>query len=79
MYQLPAPVLERQVFNNCYSLCNKAFSKMSKEERVRACYHHACLQWVSGGSFTNSSLRKRFDIPKTKLSYGIKSNKRQSK
>ena len=40
----------------------KKFSKMTTEERIRACYQHACLQWVSGQSLTNSSLRKRFGI-----------------
>ena len=65
MYQLPAPSFRVTGFSTIVTLfATKQFSKMSKEERVRACYHHACLQWVSGGPFTNSSLRKRFDISK---------------
>ena len=35
---------------------------MGKEDKVRACYQHACLQWVSGTQLTNNSLRKRLGI-----------------
>jgi predicted HTH transcriptional regulator len=35
---------------------------MTNEERIRACYQHACLQYVSNDRMTNSSLRKRFAI-----------------
>jgi predicted HTH transcriptional regulator len=35
---------------------------MSKEDKVRACYQHACLCYVTNEDMTNSSLRKRFGI-----------------
>lgn len=35
---------------------------MIKQERHRATYQHACLQWVSNQRMTNTSLRKRFGI-----------------
>ena len=35
---------------------------MTKEERLRACYQHACLQWVANQRMTNATLRKRFGI-----------------
>ena len=35
---------------------------MSKEDRVRACYQHACLQYVSKKQMSNASLRIRFGI-----------------
>lgn len=35
---------------------------MTQKERVRACYQHACLQFVSNEEMTNSSVRKRFGI-----------------
>ena len=35
---------------------------MEREERVRACYQHACLQWVSGQVRTNANLRQRLGI-----------------
>jgi ATP-dependent DNA helicase RecG len=40
----------------------RGFPQMTKEERQRACYQHACLQWVANQRMTNSSLRKRFGI-----------------
>jgi len=35
---------------------------MDKKERVRACYQHACLKYVSNEKMTNQSLRDRFQI-----------------
>lgn len=35
---------------------------MSRADRVRACYQHAGLQYVSNRQMTNASLRKRFSI-----------------
>jgi hypothetical protein len=35
---------------------------MERDERVRACYQHACLQWVSGQVRTNANLRQRLGI-----------------
>ena len=38
------------------------YAKMSKSDRLRACYLHACLKRVNRDSMTNSSLRERFQI-----------------
>lgn len=35
---------------------------MTSEERIRACYQHACLRYVSNDRMTNSTLRERFAI-----------------
>jgi predicted HTH transcriptional regulator len=41
----------------------RRFADMTQEERVRACYQHAALKFVSGGErMTNASLRERFGI-----------------
>jgi predicted HTH transcriptional regulator len=40
----------------------RTFVQMSRDERIRACYQHACLQYVSGKHMTNTSLRKRLGI-----------------
>lgn len=40
----------------------KKLGDMDKNERLRACYQHACLCWVSNQSMTNATLRKRFAI-----------------
>jgi len=33
---------------------------MSKADRIRACYQHCCLMYVSNQRMSNQSLRKRF-------------------
>lgn len=35
---------------------------IDKKDRVRACYQHACLKYVSNEKMTNQSLRDRFQI-----------------
>ncbi len=37
---------------------------MDQVERRRACYQHACLQYVSGSRMSNASLRRRLGIQK---------------
>lgn len=63
LYQLPAPEIE--IYNDhtkviLYS--HKEYAKMSKDDRIRACYLHACLKRVNRDSMTNASLRERFNI-----------------
>ena len=40
----------------------KKFAQMDKQERIKACYQHACLCWVSNKNMTNATLRKRLAI-----------------
>ena len=35
---------------------------MNKDDRIRACYWHACLKYVSKEMMSNTSLRERFGI-----------------
>lgn len=35
---------------------------MDKEDRIRACYLHCCLRYVSRKHTNNTSLRERFGI-----------------
>ena len=35
---------------------------MSKVDRIRACYLHACLRYVSNQVMSNTSLRERFGV-----------------
>ena len=62
-YQLPAPEIE--IYNDHTKVvlyAHKAFSKMSKDDRYRACYLHACLKRVNREYMTNASLRERFNV-----------------
>ncbi len=63
VYQLPAPKFEQDERNTKAILyAYKPLSKMGKEDKIRACYQHCCLKYVSNEKMTNTSLRKRFDI-----------------
>jgi ATP-dependent DNA helicase RecG len=63
LYQLPAPLFEVTGESTRVVLfAQKALAKMDREDRVRACYLHACLRYVSREYLTNTSLRRRFGI-----------------
>ncbi len=64
-YQLPAPSFKVDGDTTKVTLFSKkTLKQMSKEDRIRACYQHACLNFVSNKETTNLSLRGRFGIPK---------------
>jgi len=63
LYQLPAPEIEVYENNTKVTLfAHKDFSKMSREDRLRACYMHACLKRVNREYMTNATLRERFQV-----------------
>ncbi|MFH1335675.1 MAG: ATP-binding protein [Candidatus Zixiibacteriota bacterium] len=63
LFQLPAPDFRVTGDNTIAVLLGpRKFSQMNREERIRACYQHACLQYVSGKRMSNASLRKRLAI-----------------
>lgn len=39
---------------------------MSKPDRIRACYQHCCLKYVSNERMSDQSLRDRFKLPESK-------------
>lgn len=62
-FQLPAPEIEIYSDHTKVTLfAHKEYAKMSKDDRYRACYLHACLKRVNREYMTNSSLRERFNI-----------------
>jgi ATP-dependent DNA helicase RecG len=62
-FQLPAPLFEVPPgFTRVVLFAHKALSGMDKDDRIRACYLHACLKYVTRSSLTNTSLRERFGI-----------------
>ena len=63
LYQLPpinVLVVEHKTRVTIYSY--KALNDLDKKEKIRACYQHACLKYVSNDKMTNQSLRDRFKI-----------------
>jgi len=63
VFQLPAPdfVVSEQ-HTKAILFAHKKLADMDKYDRIRACYQHACLRYVSNERMTNSSLRERFGI-----------------
>jgi len=68
-YQLPAPVVEVTEEHTRVTLfTHKPFNQMEREERIRACYLHACLRHVMKEYMTNASLRQRFGMDDKEIS-----------
>ncbi len=66
IYQLPAPdfkVGERRT--TAVLFAHQNFSNMSKKDRMRACYQHCCLLYVSNQRMSNQTLRERFRLPES--------------
>ena len=62
-FALPAPVFERPPGSTRALLfAHKPLREMDRQERLHACYMHACLRYVTQQPMTNSSLRERFGI-----------------
>jgi hypothetical protein len=63
LYQLPAPIFEIAGDNTrAVLLSHRSLTKMDRDDRIRACYLHACLKYVNREYLTNSSVRERFGI-----------------
>jgi len=63
LFQLPAPLFEKpDGFTRVVLFAHKPLSAMDKADRVRACYLHACLCYVTRKPMTNTSVRERFGI-----------------
>ena len=63
LYQLPAPLFENpDGFTRSVLFAHKPLTAMYKADRIRACYLHACLCYVSDKAMTNASVRNRFGI-----------------
>ncbi len=63
LYQLPPPDFRVTTGSTIVVLYKYAeLPLMNREDRIRACYQHACLQHVSKKAMSNTSLRKRLGI-----------------
>jgi len=61
--QLPAPKIDLYEESTKVTLFSEvSFSAIPYEDRLWACYLHACIKQVQGEQLTNSSLRERFGL-----------------
>ena len=63
IYQLPPPdFIAKEKHTTAILFGPRPFEKMTREERIRACYQHACLKYVAKDQLTNQSIRARFKL-----------------
>jgi predicted HTH transcriptional regulator len=61
--QLPAPeIIVGDNYTRIILYGLQAVKEMDKKDKIRSCYLHACLKYVSSEHMTNQSLRERFGI-----------------
>ena len=66
LQQLPAPRIELYEESTKVTLFSEVpFASYSIEDKMWACYMHACIMHVQGEYLTNSSLRFRFGVPQS--------------
>ena len=62
-FQLPAPDFRvGQTRTTALLFAHQDFAGMSKTDRIRACYQHCCLLYVSNQRMSNQTLRERFRL-----------------
>src|SRR5207253_1493098 len=66
-FQLPAPDFRTGYQSTTTIIFGpKDFEDMGRDDRVRACYQHCVLRYVTSQQMTNQSLRERFNLPESK-------------
>lgn len=73
LYQLPAPKFIRgEDYTRVIMYTPTSLTKMSVDDRVRACYQHTCLNYINNQPVNNQSIRNRFKISKNNTSFASK-------
>ncbi|MBW4542565.1 MAG: putative DNA binding domain-containing protein [Myxacorys chilensis ATA2-1-KO14] len=63
VFQLPAPDFRvGETRTTALLFAHQDFADMSKSDRIRACYQHCCLLYVSNRRMSNQTLRERFRL-----------------
>ena len=79
VFQLPAPDFRvGEIRTTAVLFAHQSFADMSKPDRIRACYQHCCLLYVSNKRMSNQTLRDRFRLSEsgaTTVSLIIKATK----
>lgn len=67
MFQLRAPDFRvGETRTTAVLFAHQDFADMSKSDRIRACYQHCCLLYVSNQPMSNQSLRERFRLSESR-------------
>ncbi|MEH1938613.1 MAG: ATP-binding protein [Nostoc sp.] len=66
-FQLPAPDFRvGETRTTAVLFAYQDFADMSKSDRIRACYQHCCLLYVSNQQMSNQTLRERFRLSESR-------------
>ncbi|MEH2027878.1 ATP-binding protein [Nostoc sp.] len=66
-FQLPAPDFRvGDTRTTAVLFAHQDFANMSKSDRIRACYQHCCLLYVSNQQMSNQTLRERFRLSESR-------------
>ncbi len=62
-FQLPAPeFVSTENHTKVILYSHRSLTQMERDDKVRACYQHCCLKYVSSSRMSNQTLRERFKI-----------------
>jgi len=78
-FQLPAPkFLVTENHTKVVLFAHRKLSSMDRQDKIRACYQHACLLFVSNQRMTNATLRKRLSHSGTELCDSLTNHRRHN-
>jgi predicted HTH transcriptional regulator len=61
--ELPPPLIEAIEGSTVVTVfMPRAFADLTQDERIRACFQHACLRHEKGSPMSNSTLRSRLGL-----------------
>lgn len=73
LFQLPPPKFQAEKLSMQATLyAPRSFASMTLDERIRACYQHAVIKYLSGERMKNSTLCERFGIDPVNASQATK-------
>jgi len=68
MYLPPVKFTKSEQHTRVFLFPPKSIKDMSKQEKISACYQHACLMWEDHSAINNQSVRERFELGKNESS-----------
>ena len=68
MFLPPVKFTKSEQHTRVFMFPQKNLKEMTKQEKISACYQHACLMYEDGEKINNQSVRERFELSKNDTS-----------
>lgn len=68
MFLPPVKFTKGEQHTRVFMFPQKSLKEMTKQEKIQACYQHACLKYEDNEKINNQSLRERFELSKNEAS-----------